>query len=507
MKKKIIVTIMVLLLVVALLFTLAACGGSAVGIASIEKTGTDGNVDTYTITLTDGSTSTFTVINGKDGTNGINADGTSSDPNAPTPDKFFRFNLLEDGTYEIFARYLDMPSRVVIPSSYNDKPVTRIADAAFYVGDTYDDDFETRANISIDEIVLPDTIKSIGEAAFYDQYYLSSINIPDSVTEIGEYAFYGCEHLPTTEYTGARYFGSESHPYLMMLGVDDALTELSIHAQTKQISLPYSSSRRITKVDYEGTLADWVTIEGTSNVMGEDSTLYIQGEKVEGEIEIPAGVTKIAPYSFRNCADLTAVSIPASVTEIAYDAFSGCSGLTTVTFAQGSKLTSIDNYAFNYCTALTSITIPDSVTEIGSYAFYDCSALESISIPNSVTSIGRSAFEECTGLISIELGSGLTEIPREAFDHCLNVISVTIPTGVAGIDSYAFQKCNSMTSITLPATLTHIDSGALSSCQSLTSITFQGTREQWNAIRKASEWASYTSNYTIHCTDGDIEKE
>lgn len=37
------------------------------GISSIAKTGTSGNVDTYTITYTDGSTSTFTVTNGADG--------------------------------------------------------------------------------------------------------------------------------------------------------------------------------------------------------------------------------------------------------------------------------------------------------------------------------------------------------------------------------------------------------------------------------------------------------
>ena len=37
------------------------------GISSIAKTGTSGNVDTYTITYTDGSTSTFAVTNGADG--------------------------------------------------------------------------------------------------------------------------------------------------------------------------------------------------------------------------------------------------------------------------------------------------------------------------------------------------------------------------------------------------------------------------------------------------------
>ena len=45
-------------------------GADGVGIAKIEKTATNGNVDTYTVTLTNGKTYTFTVTNGKDGTDG-----------------------------------------------------------------------------------------------------------------------------------------------------------------------------------------------------------------------------------------------------------------------------------------------------------------------------------------------------------------------------------------------------------------------------------------------------
>lgn len=47
-----------------------ADGADGVGIASIEKTGTSGLVDTYTIIYTDGDTDTFTVTNGKDGEDG-----------------------------------------------------------------------------------------------------------------------------------------------------------------------------------------------------------------------------------------------------------------------------------------------------------------------------------------------------------------------------------------------------------------------------------------------------
>jgi hypothetical protein len=42
-------------------------GANGASIENIAKTGTNGLVDTYTITLSDGATSTFTVTNGKDG--------------------------------------------------------------------------------------------------------------------------------------------------------------------------------------------------------------------------------------------------------------------------------------------------------------------------------------------------------------------------------------------------------------------------------------------------------
>ena len=53
------------------------------GVASIEKTDTNGNVDTYTITYTDGTTSTFTVTNGQDGIDGIDGQ-PGEDGHTPT---------------------------------------------------------------------------------------------------------------------------------------------------------------------------------------------------------------------------------------------------------------------------------------------------------------------------------------------------------------------------------------------------------------------------------------
>ena len=56
----------------ALLLGLSSCTGFMQrAVAGIEKTGTEGNVDTYTITYTDGTTETFTVTNGTDGEDGV----------------------------------------------------------------------------------------------------------------------------------------------------------------------------------------------------------------------------------------------------------------------------------------------------------------------------------------------------------------------------------------------------------------------------------------------------
>ena len=49
-------------------------GPAGVGIQKIEKTGTDGLVDTYTITYTIGQTTTYTVTNGADGPKGDKGD-------------------------------------------------------------------------------------------------------------------------------------------------------------------------------------------------------------------------------------------------------------------------------------------------------------------------------------------------------------------------------------------------------------------------------------------------
>lgn len=67
-------------------------GPAGVGIQKIEKTGTEGLVDTYTITYTNGQTTTYTVTNGADGEKGEPGQNATDDQVKKAVEKYFETN-------------------------------------------------------------------------------------------------------------------------------------------------------------------------------------------------------------------------------------------------------------------------------------------------------------------------------------------------------------------------------------------------------------------------------
>ena len=269
------------------------------------------------------------------------------------------------------------------------------------------------------ELVIPNSVTSIGDYAFYAHSGLTSVEIPNSVTSIGERAFASCSGLTSV-----------------------IIEDLAAWC----------------KIKFEDSFA---------NPLYYAKSLYLKDEKVT-ELIIPEGVTSIGEYAFRGCSGLTSVEIPNSVTSIGYQAFEDCSGLTSVEIP--NSVTSIESYAFTGCSGLTSVEIPNSVTSIGYEAFYGCSGLTSVEIPNSVNSIGFQAFADCSGLTSVVIGNGVTSFGDQAFYGCSGLTSVVIGNGVTSFGSSAFNGCSSLTSVVIPNSVTSIGKYAFHGCSSLTSV-------------------------------------
>ena len=210
--------------------------------------------------------------------------------------------------------------------------------------------------------VIPNSVTSIGNGAFYGCSDLMSVTIPNSVTSIGKRAFFGCSGLTS-------------------VFISDLAAWCNIEFQ------PF--------VDYEG----WVEkdSDGSTNPLWYAHHLYLNGKEVK-ELVIPNTVTSIKDGAFSLCHGLTSVTIPNSVTSIGDIAFYGCSNLSSISI--GNSVTKIGCAAFAFSN-ITSVEIPYSVTHVFRESFRQCNSLTSITIPNSMTSIGGYAFSDCNSLESV----------------------------------------------------------------------------------------------------------
>ena len=155
---------------------------------------------------------------------------------------------------------------------------------------------------------------------------------------------------------------------------------------------------------------------------------------------IPNSVTSIGDGAFSFCRTLAEVVIPNSVTNIGDRAFSFCSSLAEVVIP--NSVTSIGDYAFFGCSSLAEVVISNSVTSIGEYAFSGCSPLAEVVIPNSVTSIGDCAFSFCSSLAEVVIPNSVTSIGDRTFSFCSSLAEVVIPNSVTSIGEGAFENCD-----------------------------------------------------------------
>lgn len=272
-----------------------------------------------------------------------------SSPSLVMDDYTAQFILVEDGPFAepipkktvTITKYTGTESTVILPSTINSWPVTKI-----------------------------------GEDALKDNTTITSVTIPANVTEIGSNAFAGCTNLTSVNYAGdwSNLTIQSGNPAVQ----DAANAPLFDFAFT-----PDNTAVIVTNYKYNGAAAD-VTIP--SRYQGKPVTTIGHAaffNSAVTSVTIPDSVTSISDEAFINCPKLTNISIPNSVTYIGFSAFSSCTSLKSITLP--SSLSFISGALFLGCSQLTTIHIPVSVTSIGNNAFADCPSLMTVTYPGSKT--------------------------------------------------------------------------------------------------------------------------
>ena len=461
----------------------------------------------------------------------VNAqDDTNNEQQTANAENGFEYTVTGDEA--TITGYTGSARSLAIPSELGGKPVTAIADKAFY-------------GYKTPNIYIPKTIKKIGEDAFWGTVI------------------------------------SDEFRFICYEGTKNEWANIAIQKGNEQLDPKYLEGDPPSARPYECNLSGDMVYQASDN-----AATLVRYFGADSKVDIPAElggkpVTEIEVGAFGFCSSLTEVTIPKSVTSIGEMAFYDCGALATVYYGGtqedwdalkkniGEENTPLLNaniicaiqesngFAYTvtgdeatitgYTGSAENIVIPSElggkpVTAIADKAFEGYKNIVNIYIPKTIKAIGEDAFQNATSNlirficyegtenewaniaiqkgneelnprefddvawfrlyecnlsgdmvyqasddaatlvryfgadskvdIPAELGGKpVTEIGEWAFAYCSSLTEATIPKSVTSIRAFAFRSCSSLTKAIIPEGVTSIGDSAFGYCSSLTEVT------------------------------------
>ena len=416
----------------------------------------------------------------------------------------------------------------VIPAEYQGLPVLHIGKEAF------------KAHKNLTSVVLPDSVETIGEGAFYDCYKLSSLTLPASAVFQGnnDYCCRDTESLSvrmtkgsgtmpdyttgdTNKYSWTPWYWTSWYGHAVTVTIDDGVTNVGAYAfyDCDDISTVTAGKDLAAVGAYSfyncASMTDAVFIDQLDTI-GVGSFQFCK--KIPQAIVKP-GVTVIPEAAFRGCHLLKTVALPDSVTTIGTGAFFDCYSLASLTLPCSAVFQGNNDYCYRDTKSLsvqmtkgtgtmpdyttgdtrkyswtpwywaswyghaTAVTIGGGVAKVGAYAFYDCDDITSVTAEKDLAAVGDYGFYNCASMADAAFMDQLDAIGTGAFQFCKKIPKAVVKSGVTVIPEAAFRGCHLLKTVVLPDSVTTIGVGAFFDCYSLTDLTlpcsvvFQGNND------------------------------
>jgi hypothetical protein len=343
------------------------------------------------------------------------------------------------------------------------------------------------------EIEVCEGVKNIGDNAFDYSFNYSQGNVaietakkivlPSGLVSIGASAFGDCDDLSDIYYNGTRDEWGK-----IELGKNWG-NDQDVHYMKSEnpnaTPAPTADEDIILSGDGSATAEDHVEWRVEKNRENENLKLIISGTGKMKDYE--AGLRKeISVQLQKNYKDcyIREIEVCEGVTSIGNNAF------------YNPELTGENDPIFDE--TLESVPLPeDTVVQIV--------------LPEGLSTIGDDAFSGCNSLRKIEIPKSVTYIGKYAFSFCQGLRELNVPEGVSVVSASLFYNCDSLGILRLPATLTEIQPMTTGqdpvNCapgfftvpfnfgNAIEDIYYNGTKEDWNAIKKPARVGNYFHDY------------
>lgn len=206
-------------------------------------------------------------------------------------------------------------------------------------------------------------------------------------------------------------------------------------------------------------------------------------------VRIPSNIKLIGEYAFSSCHNLKDVILEPSLERMEAGAFGACENLNIIFNGDLEQWNAIDidtqdvpfteDYKLNGKFSTNKFIIPDTTQRVKNYKFAHVSNLNELEIHCRI------------------IGDG-------AFNHCSNLKTALVDSWSIG--EFAFADCDSLETVHLTSKVELIKAEAFAECPLLKRIDYDGTKDEFTALKISEFWLEGCAPVEVHCKDGILHE-